>query len=139
MFVSSSMRIQNYTPTFLDYIIWCLEDGSMSNLDKKPQKTDCIHQLCYVPFLTMLIHVLSVTRPFSPEGNYRLSFCLLVQCLHAACGIGTEKQSTISDGIRAFLTHKKKHNFSSQTTCIFFFLCIPVWFLVVFMNERMEY
>lgn len=40
----------------------------------------------------MLLHALSVTRSLSPKRNYRLGFSLIVQSLHAACGIGTGRE-----------------------------------------------
>lgn len=39
--------------------------------------------------LTVLLHVLSMSRSLSPEGNYRLCFSLFVQGLHTACSIWT--------------------------------------------------
>lgn len=68
------------------FIVWMLAESQilMAHCHKGPFSS--------LPFLTMLLHVVSVPRSLSPEGNYRLCFSLVVQRFHTACSIGAAKE-----------------------------------------------
>lgn len=91
--------------------IYRLDIGTVPNLDGTLSSGTIFHQCCALLFLTVLVHVVSVPRSLSPEGNYRLCFSLVVQRLHTACSIRAVKKRH-RNGIRT------QQDFNMEQVCI---------------------